>query len=251
MKVSIITVCYNSQATIEKTIQSVISQTYKDIEYIIVDGNSADNTKDIINRYSGKISIFISEPDEGLYYAMNKGINLATGDVVGILNSDDFYVDESVIEKVVNCFTPATDAVYGDIMYVDRSNVSEVKRYWRSGSFSLQKMKFGWMPPHPGFFVRRSAYKQHGVFNTSFVASADYELMFRLIYKHHIRLAYLPQVLVKMRDGGLSNTSFAQRLKANREDSMAWKINGFRIPFFFRLLKPLRKLPQFLKMNKS
>ena len=251
MKVSIITVCYNSGATIEHTIKSVLMQSYKNIEYIIVDGNSADNTKAIINKYTGSIAIFISEPDNGLFDAMNKGIYAATGDIIGFLNSDDYYKDDLVLEKVIQKFTGNSDAVYGDIVYVDKNDTSKIKRYWHSGNFSRYKMKLGWMPPHPSFFLRNHIYKKYGTFNTDFKISADYELMLRLIYKYKITLAYLPDTLVCMRDGGQSNATLNNRLKANREDRLAWKINNLHVSFFFRILKPLRKIPQFFIRKKE
>lgn len=251
MKVSIITVCYNSEATIENTIRSVVMQSHKNIEYIIIDGSSTDKTKTIINKYSDEINVFVSEPDSGLYDAMNKGIGLATGDIIGLLNSDDFYKDNNVIEKVVEKFTGNTDAVYGDIVYVDKDDIAKIKRYWHSGRFSRYKMKLGWMPPHPSFFVRNVIYKKYGAFNKNFKTSADYELMLRLIYKHKITMAYLPEVLVNMRDGGQSNVSLSNRIKANREDQMAWKINNLHVSLFFRLFKPLRKIPQFFMRKKE
>jgi glycosyltransferase len=250
MKVSIITVCYNSEATIENTIKSVLSQTHKNIEYIIVDGNSTDNTKAIIERYSSAIHQFISEPDKGLYDAMNKGLQLATGDIISILNSDDVYKDEQVLEQVLSRFSANTDAVYGDIVYVKRHNTSKIIRYWHAGNFKRYKMKYGWMPPHPAFFVKATIYKSYGTFNTSFKTSADYELMLRLIYKNNITLHYLPKLLVCMSDGGQGNASLKNRLKANLEDKKAWLVNGLTPPVFFRLLKPVIKIPQFLFRRK-
>jgi glycosyltransferase involved in cell wall biosynthesis len=158
MKVSIITVCLNSEKTIENTIQSVLFQSYKNIEYIVIDGNSTDNTKSILGKYADFISTVVSEPDKGLYDAMNKGLKLATGDVIGILNSDDLYKDLFVVEKVMKQFDEEVDAVYGDIVYVDKNDITRIVRYWHSGLFKRYKMKFGWMPPHPAFFVRRNVY---------------------------------------------------------------------------------------------
>ena len=246
MKVSIITVCLNSEKTIENTIQSVLFQSYKNIEYIVIDGNSTDNTKSILDKYADFISTVVSEPDKGLYDAMNKGLKLATGDVIGILNSDDLYKDLFVVEKVIKQFDEQADAVYGDIVYVDKNDITRIVRYWRSGLFKRYKMKFGWMPPHPAFFVRRTIYERYGEFNTAFKNSADYELMLRLIYKHRITVVYLSEILVYMREGGQGNASIKNRLRANKEDRLAWSANGLKPPFMLRLLKPLRKLPQFI-----
>ena len=246
MKVSIITVCLNSEKTIENTIQSVLFQSYKNIEYIVIDGNSTDNTKSILGKYADFITTLVSEPDKGLYDAMNKGLKLATGDVIGILNSDDLYKDLFVVEKVMKQFDEQVDAVYGDIVYVDKNDITRIVRYWHSGLFKRYKMKFGWMPPHPAFFVRRKIYERYGEFNTTFKNSADYELMLRLIYKHRITVVYLSEILVYMREGGQGNASIKNRLRANKEDRLAWSANGLKPPFMLRLLKPLRKLPQFI-----
>ena len=246
MKVSIITVCLNSEKTIENTIQSVLFQSYKNIEYIVIDGNSTDNTKSILGKYADFISTVVSEPDKGLYDAMNKGLKLATGDVIGILNSDDLYKDLFVVEKVMKQFDEQVDSVYGDIVYVDKNDITRIVRYWHSGLFKRYKMKFGWMPPHPAFFVRRKIYERYGEFNTNFKNSADYELMLRLIYKHRITVVYLSEILVYMREGGQGNASIKNRLRANKEDRLAWSANGLKPPFMLRLLKPLRKLPQFI-----
>ena len=246
MKVSIITVCLNSEKTIENTIQSVLFQSYKNIEYIVIDGNSTDNTKSILGKYADFITTLVSEPDKGLYDAMNKGLKLATGDVIGILNSDDLYKDLFVVEKVIKQFDEQVDAVYGDIVYVDKNDITRIVRYWRSGLYKRYKMKFGWMPPHPAFFVRRTIYERYGEFNTAFKNSADYELMLRLIYKHRITVVYLSEILVYMRAGGQGNASIKNRLRANKEDRLAWSANGLKPPFMLRLLKPLRKLPQFI-----
>jgi glycosyltransferase len=247
-KISIITVTYNSAQTLEQTIQSVLSQTHPDVEYIIIDGKSTDDTLPIIEKHRDKISHFISEKDDGLYHAINKGINLATGDIVGILHADDFYIDQNVLTKVAETFqASAADAVYADLYYVDKNNTNKIIRTWKSGSFSPNKFLWGWMPPHPAFFVKKNCYARYGVFNTTLRSAADYEIMLRLLYKHKIKAAYLPEFIVKMRVGGQSNASLNNRVKANNEDRMAWKLNEVK-PYFFTLtIKPLRKLTQFLK----
>jgi glycosyltransferase involved in cell wall biosynthesis len=248
MKISIITVVYNNEATISSAIESVLSQTYKDKEYIVIDGGSTDGTLDKINQYRSQIDIFVSEPDKGIYDAMNKGLTKATGDVVCILNSDDLYPHEHVIERVAKELNASgSDAVYGDLVYVSPDDVNRVTRYWKSGNFKTKSFKYGWMPPHPAFFVKKSVYDKYGHFNTKLKSAADYELMLRFVYKNEIKLAYFPEVLVKMRTGGLSNSSLKNRLMANKEDKAAWEINGLK-PYVFTLyLKPLRKVIQYIQ----
>lgn len=246
MKISIITVSYNSAATIADTMQSVSSQDYPDIEYIIIDGDSTDGTLDIVTRFP-KVAKVVSEKDDGLYDAMNKGIRLATGEVIGMLNSDDIYAHSSVLSDVAARFSKKnTDTVYGDLQYVSRLNVNKIIRTWRSGSFNRRKFYYGWMPPHPAFFVRKRVYDQVGLFNNSLRSAADYELILRILCKNRFDAAYLPEILVKMRTGGKSNASLINRIAANKEDRLAWKLNGLH-PYFFTLYcKPLRKVFQFL-----
>jgi glycosyltransferase involved in cell wall biosynthesis len=247
MKISLITVSFNSEETIEETILSVLSQKDVDIEYIIIDGGSKDATQDIIQKYRSKVDVFLSEKDEGIYDAMNKGIGLASGDVIGILNSDDVFASTSILADVSKAFSnDSIDALYGDLLYVDRYDLSIIKRTWVSGSYKEGAFKKGWMPPHPTFYVRRSVYEQFGLFNLSLSSAADYEIMLRFIHKHRIKLAYLPVVMVKMRQGGLSNSSLKNRIKANREDKRAWEINGLKPGPFTFILKPVSKLKQFL-----
>ncbi|HEV7230648.1 MAG TPA: glycosyltransferase family 2 protein [Bacteroidia bacterium] len=247
MKISVITVCYNSAATLRHTIESVLSQDYPDIEYIIIDGGSLDETPDIIRSYGANISKFISESDEGIYHALNKGISMATGDVIGFLHSDDFYTSPAILSVVACAFLSTNaDGVYGDLQYVGKEDTNKVFRNWISGSYSEGLFLKGWMPPHPAFFVKRSCYGKFGLFDTNFLSAADYELMLRFIHRYKIKLAYVPQVLVKMRVGGKSNVTLLNRWKANREDLKAWKVNGLKPGMFTLLLKPLSKLRQFL-----
>jgi glycosyltransferase involved in cell wall biosynthesis len=200
MKVSIITVSYNSQDTIEDTINSVLAQSYKDIEYIIVNGKSTDNTLDIVNKYRDKISNIISEPDKGIYDAMNKGIRLATGDIVGILNSDDLYVDSKVISKIVkNIEKNKADCCWGNLVYVDKSDTNKIIRNWKSCEYKESLFKVGWAPPHPTFFVKKWIYEKYGLFDLNFPISADYEIMLRFLEKYKIKSCYIPEILVKMR----------------------------------------------------
>lgn len=246
MKVSIITVCFNNVDTIQATIESVRSQNYHDTEYIVVDGRSSDGTLEVIESYSNFITSKVSEPDQGLYDAINKGIELATGDVVGLLHADDIFNSNHVISDVVNLFkTTACDAVYGDLQYVDRDDTNKIVRNWKAGVYKAGMFLKGWMPPHPTLYLRRDLFAQYGVYNTSFKISADYELMLRFIHKHKIQLNYLPQVLVKMRVGGKSNSSISSRVQANLEDRKAWKINGLKADLLTPYRKPLSKLGQF------
>lgn len=246
MKASIITVCYNSAYTIESTIQSVLMQDYDDIEYIVIDGNSSDETISIIQKYKNRISKFISEKDSGMYFALNKGIAMATGDIIGFLHADDFYADKKIISEVVKEFHASnTKCVYGDLQYIDRNNTQKITRNWKSKPFQKKLFLQGWMPPHPTFFAKRECYEKFGDFNTQFSISADYELMLRFLYKNNLPASYIPKVLVKMRTGGMSNVSYTSRLLANREDRMAWKINGLKPTSFTLILKPLSKLRQF------
>lgn len=246
MKVSIITITYNSAETVEDTIQSVLSQDYPNIEYIIVDGASKDGTMAIVEGYRDRISTIHSAPDKGIYDAMNKGVQLATGDVVGILNSDDFYADRSVISDIVKTFdTHKCDGVYADLVYVDRLDTNRVLRTWISGEYRKGQFLSGWMPPHPTFFVRKKKYDEYGLYSLELRSAADYELMLRFMHKHGIRVNYLPRVITKMRAGGQSNVTFKNRWKANREDRLAWKMNGLQPGLFTLVRKPLSKLKQY------
>jgi glycosyltransferase involved in cell wall biosynthesis len=247
LKVSIITVVFNNRTTLPDTIESVLAQDYPGIEYIIVDGGSTDGTVELIKNYGNAIDIFVSEPDNGLYDAINKGIQLATGEVIGLLHSDDLFYSHDSVSKVAQAFKEReVDSIYADLHYVDKRNTSKIVRNWRSGEYKKQKFERGWMPPHPTFYVKKEVYQRHGLYDTSFKSAADYELMLRYLYKIGISTHYLPDTLVKMRVGGESNRSIANRLRANKEDHQAWKKNKLRPYFYTRILKPLRKLHQFI-----
>jgi len=243
MKISIITATWNSAATIENAILSVASQGYPDLEHIIVDGNSSDATLPTIFRHADKVDKLISEPDHGIYDAMNKGISVATGDVIGILNSDDFYAHPHVLEKVADVFSDETiQTCYGDLIYVDPADVTRITRYWRSGSHRPRSFYQGWMPPHPTFFVRRSVYETYGNFNLSLGTAADYELTLRLLLKYGVSTTYIPEVLVHMRAGGASNASLKSRLATIRMANLSWQVNSLKpLPWTltFRLLSKL------------
>lgn len=246
MKISIVTATYNSASTVGDTLNSIVRQDYGDIEHIIIDGVSKDNTLTIVRSFP-HVAKMISEPDKGIYDAMNKGVQMAGGEVIGILNSDDFYNSSQVLSKVAALFEdPAVDAVYGDLQYVHQHNIQKIVRTWRAGAFRKNSLYYGWMPPHPTFFVRRRVYDKAGLFNISLRSAADYELMLRMLLKYDAQVKYIPEVLVKMRIGGLSNASFKNRLRANREDRLAWQLNGLKPYFFTTWLKPLRKIFQFI-----
>jgi glycosyltransferase involved in cell wall biosynthesis len=252
MKVSIITITYNSAETVEDTIQSVLAQDYPSIEYIIVDGASKDGTMEIVNRYRDSIAHVVSERDKGIYDAMNKGIALATGDVVGILNSDDFYADDHVISDIVATLQQSgSEACYADLIYVDRNDTTKTIRSWKSGAYRSGDFLRGWMPPHPTFFVKLSNYRLHGVYSLELRSAADYELMLRFIHKHGLSLSYLPRVITKMRAGGQSNVSLKNRWRANKEDRLAWKMNGLQPGFFTLIRKPLSKLIQYIPLRRK
>jgi glycosyltransferase involved in cell wall biosynthesis len=245
MTISIVTVVLNNRNCVEQCIGSVLSQTYNNVEYIVIDGGSTDGTIEIVKRFRNEINQFISEADSGIYDAMNKGIRRARGDVVGILNSDDFYADERVIGNVVKClYENRVDSCYGDVMYVDRNDTDKVVRYWKAGWYAREKFKLGWMPPHPAFFCKRSVYAKYGLLNLDFPLAADYELMLRFLFKYGVSAAYIPKALVKMRAGGTSRPG-AYTLGAIRENYNAWKANSLDYPATI-LLKPLLKILQYL-----
>ncbi|CAG4998636.1 hypothetical protein DYBT9275_02043 [Dyadobacter sp. CECT 9275] len=246
MKISIITVVYNGAKTIRTCIDSVLKQDYHDLEYIIIDGGSTDGTQEVIRSYGSRIQKFVSEKDHGIYDAMNKGIKIATGELIGIINADDFYVTETVLTEAANAVEQLNaDACYADLEYVDSENTGLVKRKWKSGSYQKGAFLNGWMPPHPTFFIKKSLYERYGVFRLDLGSAADYELMLRMIHKYKASMAYVPKVWIRMRTGGVSNSNFKNRLKANKNDRKAWIINDLNPKFYTLLLKPLRKIFQF------
>jgi glycosyltransferase involved in cell wall biosynthesis len=252
MKISIVTVTYNSDETIRDTIESILSQDYPNIEYIVIDGGSKDGTIEIIESYGSQISKFISEPDRGMYDAMNKGIRLATGDIIGILNSDDFYADNSIISNVVNTFIESgSDSIFGDLVYVNSSNLAKVTRYYSSAHFHPKLFAYGWMPAHPTFFVKRWAYEQYGVFQTNYKIAADYELLTRFLSKHNLSYTYLPQVMVRMRTGGASTTNLMSNWILNSEIIRACTENGIQTNWFKVLSKYFKKVFQLIRRPPS
>jgi glycosyltransferase involved in cell wall biosynthesis len=248
MKVSLITSTYNSAETLKDTFDSVRAQQHKDLEYIVIDGGSTDATMDLIKANSDIIDIHLSEPDDGIYDALNKGIEKATGDVVGFIHSDDLLAGPEVIAEIAHAFEdPKVDAVYADLDYVESNNTQKVVRKWRSRSFDPQAFYRGWMPAHPTFYLRRKHYENLGLYDTSFRQSADYELMLRMLLKHQLKAEYIPNVWVKMRMGGASNATWKNRWVANQEDARAWRKNGLKTSPATRWMKPLSKLKQFFR----
>ncbi|MEO5645493.1 MAG: glycosyltransferase family 2 protein [Bacteroidia bacterium] len=246
MKISIITASFNNADTIADTIRSVLAQDYVDMEYIIIDGGSSDDTLKIADEFKSGISRLISEKDNGIYFALNKGIEKSTGDVIAFLHADDIFADPNVITKVMQLFKEKNvESVYGDLHYVDRADTKKIIRNWRSGEYTHGLFSKGWMPPHPSFFLKKEIYEKFGTFNTSFRSAADYELMLRMLHKHKISTAYLPEVIVRMRVGGVSNSSMKNRVKANREDKRAWEVNGLKPGLLTFIRKPLSKIKQF------
>lgn len=245
MKITVITVCKNSGKTIRHTIESVQGQSFENIEHIFCDGGSDDDTIDIIKSVGGDNAILLNGPDKGIYDAINKGIRHATGEIIAILNSDDFYSHDNVLQQVADAFAKGVDSVYGDLIYVHPENTSKVVRYWKSGSYSPDKFLWGWTVPHPAFFLRKSVYDKHGLYNNSYKIAGDYDLILRLLFKHKISTHYIPEVLVNMRTGGASNGSLSKKVKVHQEDTLAWKINDIKPNPLTLWLKPMRKMGQY------
>ncbi|MCK9204796.1 MAG: glycosyltransferase [Bacteroidales bacterium] len=246
MKISIITITLNSAQTITDCIASVNNQTYKDIEHIIVDGGSEDNTVKLIRSLPNRVKNLVSEPDKGIYDAMNKGILRAAGDIIGILNSDDFYASDHILEHVACAFAETgCDSLYGNLNYVSAINTQKVIRYWKSSRFVPGSFAKGWHPPHPTFFVRREIYQKYGFFDTSLQVSADFELMLRLLEKIKISSFYLDEVIVNMRMGGESSGSLANILKGNKNVLKAFKKNKIPVSPFYLFLRFAPKIREF------
>jgi len=245
VKVTIITPTYNSAETVVDTLVSVANQSYPMIEHIIVDGFSDDDTLEKVKEFK-HISKIISEKDEGIFDAMNKGLDNANGEIIGILNSDDIFSSNEVIQMVVNAFQKTnSDALYANLVYTKRNNTDKVVRKWVSGSYNRFNFYNGWMPPHPTFFVKKSIYDKFGKFDLAFKNAADYELMLRFLFKEKIKTTYLPIELVRMRVGGASNASFLSRIMSNRMDALAWKKNGLTPKWYTFIRKPISKIKQY------
>jgi len=246
MKISIITITYNSEKTLRDTMDSVLGQSYKDIEYILVDGKSKDGTCDIIRSYGDRVSKFVSEKDKGLYDALNKGIRMATGDVVGFLHSDDIFASTETTKMIAEAFIKfKVDSVYGDLVYVDQNDTDKIIRFWRSRRFSRARALTGWMPPHPTFYVKREIYEKYGGFNTTFRIAADYESILRFLVRFRVSTFYIPLVLIRMRVVGESNKSIKNVIRKSLEDIRAMHINGL-ISFAALFNKNASKFKQFM-----
>ncbi|MVN20632.1 glycosyltransferase family 2 protein [Mucilaginibacter arboris] len=245
MKISVITVCYNAVSTIESSILSLLEQDYEDVEYIVIDGGSADGTVGVINRYLSHISYFSSEPDNGIYDALNKGIEHATGDVIGILHANDCFASQNVLSTIAQVFqSKDVDAVYSDLIFYN--DKGETVRKWKSATSKRLLLELGWMPPHPTLFIKKKIYDQYGNYRLDFGTAADYELILRFFYRYRIKTGYVNLVFVKMLTGGLSNKSILSHVRGNINDFKAMKKHGLHAPFIAVFLKPLQKLIQYL-----
>lgn len=246
LKISVVTAVYNRADTIAQSIESVQQQTYPNTEHVIQDGASSDGTLEVIANVSKGRAIVESRPDGGIYDAINCGIKRSTGDIIGLMHSDDFFADAYVLEKVAHAFgDPKIDGVYGDLQYVAASNPDRVVRHWKSGKYDRSLLSRGWMPPHPTLYLRRAVFERYGDYDTSFRIAADYDAMLRYLGQGNIKLSYIPEVLVKMRTGGESNRSLSKIIKKSREDLRAIRkndIGDIRVLFS----KNIRKIVQFL-----
>lgn len=246
MKITVITTVFNAVTTIEDTIQSVVEQNHPDIEHIVIDGESTDGTLGIVNNYRACVAKVVSEPDMGIYDGMNKGLRLATGDIIGFLNADDVYAHGSVLKRVAEVMSePKVDACYADLVYVDNEDPRRVVRYWKSQSYKDGLFQKGWMPAHPTFFVRRKVYERYGGFDLSYPRQSDFELTMRFLHIHRIKAVYVPEIFVHMRTGGLSNSSWRGVLQGNLE---AYRASKKHIPGttpFFIIRKILSRFPQY------
>jgi glycosyltransferase involved in cell wall biosynthesis len=243
-KISLITVVYNAESTIPACIESVITQSFNNIEHIIIDGASTDGTIQIIEKYKHHLTHFVSEPDKGIYDAMNKGIKLATGDVVGILNADDFFADNTVLSVIADAFAKKnTDIIYGDLDYINAGG--KVIRKWRSGAFTSKSFNLGWMPPHPTFYCKRNLFEKFGFYSLNYGTAADYELMLRYLYVNKLSASHINKVIIKMKTGGKSNKSLNNRVKGLFFDLRAMRNNKILLPILALIVKPIRKIIQY------
>ena len=252
MKVSIITVCFNSVGTIEDTINSVQSQTYGDIEHIVIDGGSTDGTRELLESKKSCLGVLLSEPDNGLYDAMNKGIALASGEIIGVLNSDDFFESEDVVASIVESLnrSPECDLIFGDVVFVEPQDLTQVTRYYGASRFRPWKLRFGWMPPHPATFVRKSAYERVGTYRLDMRIAADYDMFVRWLLVAGLKWKYLDKVIVRMRAGGVSTSGLKSSIRLNREIVRACRDNGIYTNLLFVLSKIPFKLLELIRRPK-
>jgi glycosyltransferase len=257
MKFSIITATFNSSATIAGCVESVNNQTYSLVEHIIIDGGSKDGTVERIQSLSNRVARLVSEPDQGIYDALNKGINLATGDIIGILHSDDVFADDNTLSDIHRMFQAPqfaaggerVDIVYGDLVFVSETDPNKVVRVWKSRPFKKSLLNWGWMPPHPTVFIRKEIYQKLGFFCEGLKCSADYELMLRLLRDENIRVRYFPQVVTKMRIGGTSTGGLPNLIRKMREDLRVLNGAKLRFPLSVLIFKNIRKLRQIIIHN--
>lgn len=246
MKVSIITATYNSLKSLPTALDSLESQTYRDIEWIVVDGNSTDGTIDFIKSNSNSISQWISEPDQGIYDALNKGIDMATGDVIGLLHSDDFFNSKDTIAQIAELFKYSkADGIYGNLRYVSKTNTKKNIRFWKSDYFRPQLLKKGWMPAHPSLFLKKEVYQKHGKFDLEFKIAADYDFVLRIFQDGSLKFVYHNKVITNMRIGGASNRTLKNIIRKSKEDLMALRKNNFKYAYWVLMRKNLSKLSQF------
>lgn len=249
IKISIITVCYNAEKTINKTIESVLNQDYLNIEYILIDGQSKDKTMEIVNQYKNNIDIIVSEPDMGMYDAINKGIKLATGDILGIINADDQFADTNIVSSIVSTFKLNTqlEAIIADIVFVDNNDI--IIRRYSSKNWNPEKFIWGFMPPHPSFYCKRELFYKLGFYRTDFEIAADFELLIRFIKLYNLNYTYIPLVIVKMKLGGKSTKGISSTIKINSEIKLACEINNLKTNYFLLYLKYFFKLKEFIKLK--
>ncbi|WP_206082201.1 glycosyltransferase family 2 protein [Maribellus sediminis] len=264
IEVSLITATFNSAKNLADCLQSVADQDYPNIEHIVIDGGSSDGTMEIVKSFP-TVSRYISEPDKGIYDALNKGIKLATGDVIGFVHSDDMLAGKDIVSKIVECFehhlpppssgysssmrrrNEKVEGVYGNLVFVDPDDTNKAVRYWISTPFDRNQVKHGWMPPHPTLFLHRKVYKKHGLFDISFKIAGDYDFLLRALRDESINLVLLPETIVKMRKGGASTGNFRELIRKKQEDLRAMRNNGFSFPLWVLIMKNVRKLPQLWK----
>lgn len=248
MRVSIITVVYNGENTIVDTIQSVSSQSYSDIEYIVIDGDSTDSTLNIVNSYKDRINVLVSEPDKGVYDAMNKGIAKSSGEIIGILNADDIFASHNIIEEIVKLFKSdkALKAVYGNIEYFENNDYNKIVRYWKTKTYYPTFFEDGEVPPHPSLFVRKEVYDKIGTYYPHFKIASDHEFMFRMLKVHGYKSFYFDTTIVKMRIGGVSTSGFKSYVQSTRELIKVWKMNGYQYPMRLYFLRPFKKIKQLI-----
>lgn len=252
MKISIVTATYNSLKSLPTALESIQKQTYKNIEWIIVDGQSTDGTLDYIRKNENLIEQWISEPDKGIYDALNKGIAMATGDIIGLLHSDDLYYDEETLKKIADVFeNHEVDGVYGDLEYVSKDQVDKVIRFWKSKPFQPELLNQGWMVAHPSMFLKKEVYSNYGDFDLSYKISADYDFILRIFKETELKFQYIPEVITKMRVGGASNRSLQNIIKKSKEDLIALRKSKIKRPFLTLIRKNLCKINQFVIKQKT